>query len=24
VVGVCWLGVGLVVLAMQWGRGPAV
>ncbi|MFB7306108.1 APC family permease [Streptomyces sp. NPDC056192] len=24
VVGVCWLGVGLVVLAMQWGRSPAV
>lgn len=24
VVGVCWLGVGLVVLAMQWGRAPAV
>jgi amino acid transporter len=24
VVGVCWLGVGLVVLALQGGRGPAV
>ncbi|MFS0693946.1 APC family permease [Streptomyces nitrosporeus] len=23
VVGVCWLGVGLVVLALQWGRRPA-
>ncbi|MFE7426265.1 APC family permease [Streptomyces sp. NPDC057545] len=23
VVGVCWLGVGLVVLAVQWGRRPA-
>lgn len=23
VVGVCWLGVGLVVLALQWGRRTA-